>query len=261
MRNFRRGITNRCYFYTTPMSRIDDINRYFLDVALTHETMDVYTPRKAIFAAVKECTPLLSGSLLDIGCGQMPYREVMLASNRNITKYTGLDLQSSSVHDTSIADLHWDAETIPAENNSFDSAMATEVLEHSFAPQRTLAEINRILKPGGTFFFTVPFLWPLHETPYDAYRYTPYSLKMHLEATGFENINIRSLGGWHTSFAQMLGLWVKESNLQGYRKRLAVKLACKLIPYLLKNDVKDNRFGHHCMISGLYGTATKKLVP
>jgi hypothetical protein len=55
----------------------------------------------------------------------------------------------------------------------------------------------------------------------------------------------------------MLGLWATESNLAGFKKKLAIKAAQKLIPYLLKIDNKDNSFGRHTMISGLYGTAIK----
>jgi SAM-dependent methyltransferase len=239
-------------------NRIEEIERHFLNIKLNPESIDVYMPRTAILDAVKKSLHIFKGTLLDVGCGQMPYREIILKENSSVYKYVGLDLKSSSIHNTDIADLHWDAKTIPLNNEAIDSAMATEVLEHSFHPEETLVEIFRVLKPGGIFFFTVPFIWPLHETPYDAYRYTPFSLRMHIENAGFKNVEIKSLGGWHASFAQMLGLWVKESNLSSFRKKIAFKIAKKLIPYLIKNDLKDEKFGQHCMISGLYGTAIKK---
>ncbi len=239
-------------------NRITEIEKHFLNIKLNAETIDVYMPRTAILGAVKKSLHIFKGTLLDVGCGQMPYREIILQENISVQKYIGLDLASSAIHNTSIADLHWDAKTIPLENESVDSAMATEVLEHSFHPSETLSEIFRVLRPNGTLFFTVPFIWPLHETPYDAYRYTPFSLRMHIENAGFKDVEIKSLGGWHASLAQMLGLWVKESNLTGFRKRIALKITKLLIPYLIKNDIKDNTFGHHCMITGLYGTAIKK---
>ena len=240
------------------MNREEFINEQFLNVKLSKRSIGVYVPRNSILNAVKECTPMLSGVLLDIGCGQMPYRELMMNANKALTQYIGLDLQSSSVHDTSIADIHWDGNTIPLENNTVNSAIATEVLEHSFYPEKTLLEINRVLKPGGTFFFTVPFIWPLHEVPYDAYRYTPFSLKMHLENAGFTSVNIRSLGGRNASMAQMLGLWASETKQKGLSKKIMLWVIKTLMTYLLKRDIKDHQFGKHCMMTGLYGTAIKK---
>lgn len=233
------------------------IDKHFLNIELNKHTLDTYIPRRAILSAVKEYTSSFSGALLDVGCGQMPYRKMILDNNPAITKYIGLDLQSSSVHDTSVADLHWDGTTIPLNDASVETAIATEVLEHSFDPDATLAEIFRVLKVGGIFFFTVPFIWPLHEVPYDAYRYTPFSLRKHLEKAGFTAVTIKSLGGWHASFAQMLSLWASQSKLTGYKKKLAIATAKKLVPYLLNIDRKDDTFGHHSMPSGLYGIAKK----
>jgi SAM-dependent methyltransferase len=235
----------------------DWLDKHFLNIRLNEHTLDAYIPRRAILAAVKEYMPVFSGTLLDVGCGQMPYKNLILQNNKAIEKYIGMDLDSSSIHDTSVADLHWDAHTIPLDNATMDCAMATEVLEHSFVPEQTLGEINRVLKPGGKFFFTVPFIWPLHEVPYDAYRYTPFSLRRHLENTGYRNIEIKPLGGWHASFAQMLGLWAIESKLEGFKRKLAIGTAKRLIPYLLKLDNKDNSFKHHSMPTGLYGIAEK----
>jgi SAM-dependent methyltransferase len=240
------------------LNRDEFIKQQFLDVELSKQTFDIYVQRKALLRAIKECLPQFRGELLDVGCGQMPYREMVVQQNQTVSRYIGLDLQSSSVHDTSIADLHWDGKKIPLGDNRIDTALSTEVLEHSFNPTHTLLEINRVLRPGGLFFFTVPFIWPFHEVPFDAYRYTPFSLRMHLEEAGFTDIKINSLGGWHASFAQMFGLWVKEGGLSRWEKKIASRIAKRLIPYLLRKDIKDNSFGHHSMVSGLYGTATKR---
>lgn len=239
------------------MRDLEDIKKHFLQLELNKDTLDIFIPRKSILQAIIECSHQFYGTLLDVGCGQMPYKEIIL-NNGKVQKYVGLDLATSSIHNTSVADIHWDGITIPMNDETIDCAMATEVLEHSFKPLQTLKEINRVTKKGGLFFFTVPFIWPLHEVPHDAFRYTPFSLKSNLEEAGFVNIEIRSLGGWHASFAQMMGLWAKESKLNGFKKKVALNIAKSLIPYLLKIDNKDNSFGHHAMMTGLYGTAIKQ---
>jgi SAM-dependent methyltransferase len=239
------------------MSNQELFDRHFLNIQLSSETLDAYVPRRAILNAIRSWMANFSGTLLDVGCGQMPYRKMICDSNPSVSRYIGLDLASSSIHDTSVADLHWDGTTIPLPDGSVSSAMATEVLEHCFDPDATLKEINRVLQTDGSFFFTVPFIWPLHEVPYDAYRYTPFSLRQHLQRAGFTDIHIHSLGGWHASFAQMIGLWARESKLTGFKKKLAVKSAKRLIPLLLKWDVPDHNFGQHCMSTGFYGWAKK----
>lgn len=83
---------------------------------------------------------------------------------------------------------------MPFNSNSFDCAIGTEVLEHCPNPEIVLKEVFRVLKPGGTFFFTVPFLWPIHEPQHDEYRYTPFAMKRILGLSGFDNILIHSTG-------------------------------------------------------------------
>ncbi|MEO0948378.1 MAG: bifunctional 2-polyprenyl-6-hydroxyphenol methylase/3-demethylubiquinol 3-O-methyltransferase UbiG [Cyanobacteria bacterium J06641_5] len=45
------------------------------------------------------------------------------------------------------------AEALPYPDNSFDAITCLDVLEHVASPQQTIAEIARILKPGGWFCF------------------------------------------------------------------------------------------------------------
>jgi SAM-dependent methyltransferase len=53
-----------------------------------------------------------------------------------------------------------DAARLPFADNSFDRVLCSEVLEHVPDPDAVLAEIARILKPGGIFAASVPRYWP-----------------------------------------------------------------------------------------------------
>lgn len=46
---------------------------------------------------------------------------------------------------------------IPFQNNTFDYVISTEVFEHIPNPYKAFNEIHRILKPGGSHIFTVPY--------------------------------------------------------------------------------------------------------
>jgi len=189
----------------------------------------------------------------------MPYKSYVL-ENSSIVKYIGLDIENALVYDATVKpDFTWDGIRMPFKNGEFETVFGTEVLEHCPNPAIILNEVNRVLKTGGSFFFTVPFLWPLHEVPHDEFRYTPFSLKRLLEENGFENIDIKATGGWHASLAQMLGLWVRRAPLSNRRRKLLTALFKPIIKYFIKIDrYSQFEFNQSQMITGLYGTAYKK---
>jgi glycosyltransferase involved in cell wall biosynthesis/SAM-dependent methyltransferase len=195
----------------------------FLNLVSSPNTMDLYWQRKSILEAMQRNVPFLEGRFLDVGCGIMPYKDLLMQSPSRIQEYIGLDIETE-IYSAEV-DLRWDGQTIPLEDASVDSAMATEVLEHCPEPLVVLKEIRRVLKPGGAFFFTVPYIWPLHDAPWDFYRYTPFALKKLLAEAGFEDVEIRALSGWDASLAQMMGLWLKRAPMgQDRRNEMAQKL-------------------------------------
>lgn len=233
----------------------------FINIAFTDKNLHNYYIRTSIFNSLKKNLPHFQGKLLDIGCGKMPYRDYILKSSK-VINYVGLDIEDAIIYDENIQpDFTWDGITMPFDDHSFDCAFGTEVLEHCAEPEIVLKEVHRVLKPGGVFFCTVPFLWNLHEVPFDAYRYTPFSLERHIKNSGFINIDINATGGWHAAMAQMLGLWVKRSPMSKSKRKWLTKLVKPIIRYLIKNDRNyDVTFKNGQMITGLYALANKKVL-
>lgn len=230
----------------------------FTNISLTSKNLDVYTIRTSIFNALKQNLSSFKGDLLDIGCGKMPYKNYILEHSA-VNKYIGLDIEDALVYDANIQpDVTWDGITMPFKDEHFHCAMGTEVLEHCPEPEIVLKEVYRVLKPEGVFFFTVPFLWNLHEVPFDEYRYTPFSLERHLKNSGFTTVQIQATGGWHASLAQMLGLWVKRSPFSKKKKKYLAYVIKPLIKYLIKKDKNHPiSFKNGQMITGLSGIAIK----
>jgi SAM-dependent methyltransferase len=230
----------------------------FVNIKLTNQNLDRYYIRKRIFESLDSSLFLFSGTLLDIGCGKMPYKKYIL-ENSKVTKYIGLDIESALEYDSAVKpDYTWNGKIMPFENDSFDCAFGTEVLEHCPEPEIVLKEVLRVLKPDGVFFFTVPFLWNLHEVPHDEYRYTPFSLQRHLENSGFKDIELNSTGGWHASMAQMLGLWVRRSPMSKMKRKYLSIILKPIIGFLINIDGKrEVSFSDGQMITGLYGIAKK----
>jgi SAM-dependent methyltransferase len=197
----------------------------------------------------------MTGVLLDVGCGWSPYRSVVTGPGSPVASYLGLDLEGGTY--ASEPELKWDGTRIPLGPASVESAMATEVLEHCPDPDIVLSEIWRVLKPNGILFITVPFLWPLHDVPYDEYRYTPFSLSRHLRRAGFESIEITALGGWSAALATMIGLWVQRSPMAVMRRRILQVLLFPLYRRLIRWDVAPVNFEKPCMITGLTAIAIK----
>ncbi len=210
------------------------VSHPFLTPALEPDNCDLYWVRRSILEAVKRTLPQFHGTFLDIGCGVMPYRGLITGSSSKVTRYIGMDIETPTYR--APVDLRWDGKTIPLADASVDCAMATEVLEHCPEPLVVLREARRVLKPGGVFFFTVPFIWPLHDAPYDFFRYTPFALEKLLAEAGFTEVKIGAMGGWNASLAQMMGLWLKRAPLAPEARAQWAKKLWPLYLELVKSD-------------------------
>lgn len=211
-----------------------------------------------IVRAIADALPRFKGTVLDVGCGEKPYRQLLTQAPSKATTYTGLDLPGNPYSEP---DLTWDGAKIPLSDQSVDSVMLTEVLEHTPDPQAVLKEVARVLKTDGFLFLTVPFIWPIHCVPHDEFRYTPFALRRFLETAGFDDIEIKATGGRHAVLGVILGLWVRRRPMTS-RVHLVSRwiLSYALWPViwgLFKLDRRPEILGESTLIVGLSATAKR----
>jgi len=93
-------------------------------------------------------------------------------AGRTAPGYVNLDLVAMPG-----VDVAADAELLPFRGGVFTRVECDAVLEHVRHPERVLAEIHRVLAPGGYAHLVTPFCHPFHEYPRDYRRFTPDGLK------------------------------------------------------------------------------------
>src|SRR3989344_2408900 len=68
-------------------------------------------------------------------------------------------------------DVVGDAHALPFKEEEFEMVLCTEVLEHLKNPSLALQEMKRVLKKDGLLVLTTRFVYPLHDTPGDYWRF------------------------------------------------------------------------------------------
>ncbi len=128
-----------------------------------------------IYKDVKKKLPAYSGNILDIGCGQSPYKFLL---NKEQTRYYGIDIIEAAEFGYHNPDVtSFDGKNIPFADDTFDGVICTEVLEHVQDFQYLIDEIYRTSKKKAEIIVTVPWSARYHYIPHDFFRYTPSSLK------------------------------------------------------------------------------------
>lgn len=123
-------------------------------------------------------------NILDVGCGAKTYKKLFDGID-----YKGIDVKVSGRKEKEKSpDEYFDGVNIPEDDNKYSLILCTEVLEHCVEPEKLLMEIKRVAKSNGYILITVPFIWGLHEEPYDFRRYTYHGIKNLIEKTGLEVI-------------------------------------------------------------------------
>lgn len=110
--------------------------------------------------ALQAITQLSSGSMvLELGCGAGQFIRTIQKIRPDVSCYgcdisaTAIELAKKTADNVQYA---VNGTTLPYADNSLDAVLIFDVLEHVEDPGAILAEIRRVLKPGGVFYAFVP---------------------------------------------------------------------------------------------------------
>lgn len=87
-------------------------------------------------------------------------------------------------------DVFADACKLPIGSNSVDGIVCLEVLEHVENPAGAVMEMARVLKIGGRAWISMPFMYPLHNEPFDFQRYTEFGLRRDMKLAHLEVVSL-----------------------------------------------------------------------
>lgn len=188
-----------------------DVNDpYYLHYASYHKEL-----KKAIHIYAK-------GDLLDIGCGNKPYEPMY---KDLIKSYIGCDIVQSNLNKV---DIISPANNIPLEDNTFDTVVSNQVIEHVEDHQGLVNEAFRLLKPGGYFILSGPFCWPIHEEPFDFFRFSKFGFNYILEKAGFEVLEIRPNGGMWANAGLSLIHAFEATEQKSFKMRVLISMYHRL---------------------------------
>lgn len=143
--------------------------------------------RQFLFHAVDVCVRA-GNEVCDMGCGEQPLRTRVEALGGI---YTGIDVTQNAANSVDIIAPCTD---VPLSDSRFDVILCTEVLEHVSDTPKSFQELARLLKTDGFLIVTTPFMYPLHEEPYDYVRLTPYQIREYAKRYGFCVLELTTSG-------------------------------------------------------------------
>jgi SAM-dependent methyltransferase len=185
-----------------------------------------YLNRGLIEIALQQAIPTAAHGhqrlrVLNLGCGQRPYTELFGSA---LGQYVGVDVTTGP--DVQVSAY---GEWLPFADGAFDAVLCVQVLEHVLHPERVVAEIGRVLAPGGMLFLTTHGTFFYHPTPDDYWRWTQAGLRLLFERSGcFGRLDIQPIGGTMSTLALLNGYYMQLA-LGRLRGRQGINVVTELL--------------------------------
>jgi len=113
----------------------------------------------------------------------------------------------------------------------YNNVLLFNVLEHLPEYKLAFSEIYRIIKKGGSFIGSVPFIYQIHGAPKDYFRFSKQFIELNLKKHRFKNIKVKTLGS---------GPFIASySLLYPYLRFIPIlNQACLLLAYILDRTIQ-----------------------
>lgn len=191
-------------------------------------------PKSHTRSILKEVLPkYCRGKVVDVGAGRGKYKKLILEYADN---YTAIDNESSydqfgEKKFINKLDYARDALNTPFENESFDTVICTEVLEHIENPFILMKEMSRILKKEGCLILSSGWIALYHPEPKDYFRFSKDGYLHLCEINNLEIKEVIKKGGY---FTMLFGLLTRYVDLHGKITRKIYRRTIKFF-YLIEN--------------------------
>lgn len=130
---------------------------------------------------------LMAGRVLEIGWGRLARRGRFQPPADGV-RWVSIDRDPARA-----PHICADAAQLPVPASTFDTVLCLEVLEYIWQPGAVLAEIRRVLAPGGTLILSTPLLHRT-DTNTDYWRFTEPALRRLLREAGFDVVQCVAQG-------------------------------------------------------------------
>jgi SAM-dependent methyltransferase len=169
---------------------------------------------RALFEALRKHA---RGDVLDVGGWDF----FATARRKGVPFRTWTTLESDpdrllEIDDARVTLLHGDGCAMQLADESFDTVLNVQVLEHVFEPIRMVQEIGRVLRRGGCAIFLVPQTSTTHLAPHYYSNFSRYWIQEALRRAGLETVEHRPLGGvWSSAASHCFYFFLQSARVAG----------------------------------------------